>query len=337
MAEQQFDVFLAHSSKDKPLVRQLYRNLKERNIRPWLDEEEIAPGTRFQEEIQQAIGQIKSVAVCIGKSGMGRWQALELEAFIRRCVEADIRVVPVLLPGVDHIPENLLFLGGFHAVTFETTIDDEKALFRLEWGITRQKPSESHKNFAVEDPLSASSNTDGDELSSEKDIDYTRLRDLLREGKWRDAHQETLNTMFRAAGKDSSGTWFTRDGLQNFPCTDLKTIDSLWRNYSKGHFGFSVQKDIWQKHGGPTTFGKEWDQFCIDIGWQPADTGRYLNYDEFKADPKNSPRGEFPIIFWMFLYVWGAFVVEERKRFWERGEKEKLSGEFWLLFSRIQT
>ena len=194
MTEQQFEVFLAHSSKDKPLVRQLYRSLKERSIRPWLDEEEIAPGTRFQEEIQQAIGQIKSAAVCIGKSGMGRWQALELETFIRRCVEADIRVIPVLLPGVDHIPENLLFLGGFHAVAFKTDINDDKALFGLEWGITGQKPQppESRQSSATtsttsEEPFTAPATADVDDLTSEKGIDYTRLRDLLREGKWRDA------------------------------------------------------------------------------------------------------------------------------------------------------
>ena len=29
MVEQSFDVFLAHSSQDKPLIRQLYRKLKE--------------------------------------------------------------------------------------------------------------------------------------------------------------------------------------------------------------------------------------------------------------------------------------------------------------------
>ena len=296
MTEQQFDVFLAHSSKDKPLVRQLYCNLKERSISPWLDEEEIAPGTRFQEEIQQAIGQIKSAAVCIGKSGMGRWQALELETFIRRCVEADIRVIPVLLPGVDHIPENLLFLGGFHAVTFETTINDEKALFRLEWGITRQKPSESRQSSTTtEESLIASATVDVDDLSSEKGIDYTRLRDLLREGKWRDADQETYEVMIRAVGKEP-GDWFTSDELKNFPCADLKTIDGLWTKYSKGHFGFSVQKEIWQKHGSPTSSGKKWDQFGIDVGWNSVvSRGSYIAYSKLKADPEFSPRGEFPI------------------------------------------
>jgi hypothetical protein len=62
MADQQFDVFMAHSSQDKPLIRQICRQLKARGLRPWLDEEEIAPGTKFQDEIQQAIAQIKTAA-----------------------------------------------------------------------------------------------------------------------------------------------------------------------------------------------------------------------------------------------------------------------------------
>ena len=65
--EKQFDVFLAHSSKDKPLIRHIYRELKQRGVRPWLDEEEIKPGKQFQKEIQQAIvEQVKAGAqVCV--------------------------------------------------------------------------------------------------------------------------------------------------------------------------------------------------------------------------------------------------------------------------------
>jgi DNA-directed RNA polymerase subunit RPC12/RpoP len=139
MEEQSFDVFLAHNSQDKRLIRQIYRQLKERGIRPWLDEEEIAPGTSFQDEIQQAIAHIKTAAVCIGEEGLGRWQALELKTFISQCVEKEIPVIPVLLPGVTEIPENLLFLREFMAVRFED-IDDEQAYNRLQWGVTSTKP-----------------------------------------------------------------------------------------------------------------------------------------------------------------------------------------------------
>ncbi len=141
MTEQQFDVFLAHSSKDKPLIRRIYCKLADLGLRPWLDEEEIAPGTKFQDEIQQAIGRIKTAAIFFGPDGLGRWQALELKSFISQCVNRDIPIIPVLLPEVEEIPEALIFLQEFHAVSFQDSIEDEKALFSLEWGITRRKPT----------------------------------------------------------------------------------------------------------------------------------------------------------------------------------------------------
>ena len=144
MAEQIFDVFLAHNSQDKPLIRQIYRKLKERGLKPWLDEEEIAPGQKFQDVIQQAIGRIKTVAFCIGKWGIGPWQDLEQKAVISQCVERDMPVIPVLPPGIEVIPNNLLFLRESQAVRFETSIDDESTLSNLEWGITGQKPGSNN-------------------------------------------------------------------------------------------------------------------------------------------------------------------------------------------------
>lgn len=37
----QFDIFLSHSSKDKPVVRELAARLKRDGVRVWLDEEHI--------------------------------------------------------------------------------------------------------------------------------------------------------------------------------------------------------------------------------------------------------------------------------------------------------
>ncbi len=137
--EKQFDVFLAHSSKDKPLIRHIYRELKQRGVRPWLDEEEIKPGKQFQKEIQQAIvEQVKAAAICLGQDGLSSWQALELQSFISQCVEQNVDVIPVLLPGVQEIPNELPFLELFQAVSFEGEINDKKAFDKLEWGIKGQ-------------------------------------------------------------------------------------------------------------------------------------------------------------------------------------------------------
>ncbi len=73
---EQFDVFLAHNSVDKPLVREISARLKEQRLNPWLDEEQILAGELFQEEIQKAISNIKSAAIIIGVEGLGRWQII---------------------------------------------------------------------------------------------------------------------------------------------------------------------------------------------------------------------------------------------------------------------
>jgi TIR domain len=49
-----FDVFLCHNSEDKPAVREISRKLAENKIKPWLDEEQIRPGTSWQTTLGQA-------------------------------------------------------------------------------------------------------------------------------------------------------------------------------------------------------------------------------------------------------------------------------------------
>ena len=136
---EQFDVFLAHNSVDKPLVREISARLKERGLNPWLDEEQILAGELFQEEIQKAIPNIKSAAIIIGVAGLGRWQIIELHTLISQFIDQEIKVIPVLLPGVSVFPEKLLFLRQFHGVSFKE-ITDENAFNQLIRGIKGKKP-----------------------------------------------------------------------------------------------------------------------------------------------------------------------------------------------------
>jgi hypothetical protein len=104
-----YDVFLAHS-RDKPAVSAVAAALKRRGLTPWIDVEQIPPGRWFQDVIQAAILEVKSTAIFLGPGSLGRWQALELRAFVSQCVERQIPVIPVLLPGVKEIPPALVFL-----------------------------------------------------------------------------------------------------------------------------------------------------------------------------------------------------------------------------------
>ena len=147
---------------------------------------------------------------------------------------------------------------------------------------------------------------DVDNLRSDKGINYTRLRNLLNDGRWRDANKETYEVMIRAVGK-KSGDWFTTDELLNFPCTDLRTIDGLWVKYSRGKFGFSVQKKIYVECGAKLDSqypgDKIWYKFCERVGWCQGDS--YMEYKDLKANHSFSPAGEFPGWGWWGVRGWG--------------------------------
>jgi hypothetical protein len=131
----EFHVFLAHNSYYKTKIASVARELQRRGLNPWLDKEQIPPGRWFQERIQCGINASKSAAIFIGRKGLGRWQAIELQTFVSRCVEQKIPVIPVLLPGCKDIPPELLFLKQLHCVRFVRRIDEVTALDMLEWGI----------------------------------------------------------------------------------------------------------------------------------------------------------------------------------------------------------
>ncbi|MBD2515450.1 GUN4 domain-containing protein [Nostoc sp. FACHB-973] len=109
-----------------------------------------------------------------------------------------------------------------------------------------------------------------DNLSSEAGVNYTKLRDFLAARNWKAADNETYLVMLQAVGREQ-GDWLRPEELLNFPCTDLHTIDRLWVKYSNGHFGFSVQKNIYLEVGGKPD-GKYDDEpflkFCDRVGWR---------------------------------------------------------------------
>ena len=135
----QFDVFLAHSSLDKPVVRQIAESLRQRGLHPWLDEWELRPGMSWQDSLQEAISDIKAVAVLIGGEGLGPWQKLELRAFLTNAIDRGVPIIPVLLPGASDILELPSFLKAIHYLDLRKGLS-ETSLDRFEWGITGRKP-----------------------------------------------------------------------------------------------------------------------------------------------------------------------------------------------------
>jgi tetratricopeptide (TPR) repeat protein len=134
-----FDVFLSHNSRDKPLVEEIGEHLRARDLRVWLDKWELRPGFPWQEGIEEGVHQSRSGAVFVGPAGLGSWQEPEMRAFITRSRREKVPVIPVLLPGCPESPQLTLFLKAFTWVDLRDGITED-GLALLIWGITGTKP-----------------------------------------------------------------------------------------------------------------------------------------------------------------------------------------------------
>ena len=85
---------------------------------------------------------------------------------------------------------------------------------------------------------------------------YQALIDYLANGRWKEADQETAKVMLQVAQREEQG-FLNVESIKTFPCDDLQLIDQLWLKFSGGHFGFSVQKEIWVRSGGKLDFGAD--------------------------------------------------------------------------------
>ena len=156
-------------------------------------------------------------------------------------------------------------------------------------------------------PVTNTTHTEADiPLKSERGVDYTKLRDLLASAKWKEADEETTNKILEVAGRSKEGYLLNSD-INTFPVKDLGTIDLLWVKYSNGHYGFSVQKDIYESLGGTRKLDDTiWAAFGNQVGWRV--NGRWLSASQIKL-ASNPQIGYFPSLLTMWLYhsetYWG--------------------------------
>jgi hypothetical protein len=139
-----FHVFLSHNSKDKPAVKQLGTELKERGLNPWLDEWELRPGLGWQDALEDIIKTCQSAAICVAENGIGPWEDPEMKALLRRFVNEKksgniLPIIPVLLPGAPAKVRLPLFLEEYTWVDLRNGLTKE-GLDMLIWGITGKKP-----------------------------------------------------------------------------------------------------------------------------------------------------------------------------------------------------
>lgn len=151
----------------------------------------------------------------------------------------------------------------------------------------------------------------GNELKSDRGIDYQPLQHLLATGQWQAADRETAELMLKVANRQL----FRILDLEEFCCTDLQTIDRLWQHYSQGKFGISVQQKIYQNLGGTKEFNREiWEAFGDAVGWRV--NGNWLYYEELSFNgraktghlPGAPPRTQG----WTGCWSWFLLVIFSR-------------------------
>jgi hypothetical protein len=180
-----FDVFLCHNGEDKPAVREIAQKLVTEGIKPWLDEEQIRPGTSWQTALGEQIESIKSAVVFVGDAGIGPWQNQESQALLNQFVKRGCPVIPVVLASATTTPDLPWTLTNLHRVDFRT---DSQPLERLIWGITGQKPAELSDVHAPKEPATM------------QEVVKTRLID----GKQERAAEEKVPALTQAPDQDNT-------------------------------------------------------------------------------------------------------------------------------------
>lgn len=125
-----------------------------------------------------------------------------------------------------------------------------------------------------------------------EDVSFTRLRSHLEAGQWQKADVETDRVLLMAADRQQE-EFLTVESIETFSCEALDRIDSLWRNYSNGKFGLSVQRPIWTDAAHD---GAPFRDFATEVGWRVE--GEYRTYDQIdqglRASLEQAPAGSMP-------------------------------------------
>ena len=150
-----------------------------------------------------------------------------------------------------------------------------------------------------------------DQLLTDHDIDYRTLQEFTRNHRWDEADSETFAILLKLAEFGRRKVeWLDHQAIADLSCTDLHTIDRLWRRYSYGRVGFSVQCQIYFGMIGATQSVNDYSTtFGQRIGWmlwEKEFTG-FKYYDQLSFDHLNALEGHLPAK-WFWKIPWWESV-----------------------------
>ena len=124
-------------------------------------------------------------------------------------------------------------------------------------------------------------------------VNYTQLSNYLTHKEWKKADEETLNIMSEICEKQKDNFWNEED-INRIPCSEILEIDKLWRESSNNNFGFTIQKNIWEKLESIDREDIIQEKFAEKVGW--SQNQEYLDWDQpsFKANVHGKKPGILP-------------------------------------------
>ncbi len=125
-------------------------------------------------------------------------------------------------------------------------------------------------------------------LTSVQEMNYLPLQQALAAKEFQTADRLTLQSLCELAGATAvQRKWLYFSEIKRLPITDLRTVDTLWRVYSEGRFGFSVQRQLW------LSAGKNWNTLWETIGWKSGNN--WTRYPNGFTWDLTAPLGHLPL------------------------------------------
>lgn len=138
-----------------------------------------------------------------------------------------------------------------------------------------------------------------------------KLKNLLDNQQWQEADRETIQIFLHLTKRKKYGSLRDKD-IANIPDVTMQKIDLLWLEASNNHFGFAIQRHLWQKKLGlklvPEQFknNENLEDFARLLGWYEDDEllknrARYrfsLDAPQGHLPSLRFPCSEFPNLNW---------------------------------------
>ena len=334
------EVFISYSKQDKALRDGLLshlRPLEAKGIISWHDRQ-ILPGTEWDEEIKARLNAADIILLLISADFLATdyCTQVEIPEALRRHEAAEATVMPVILRScgwnytplakIQAYPEKAKPIVSWTYIDDAyTNVVDGVYLAATKIKERRNQPQADQERIQQQQQLADQPKPSPDALRG----NYALLEAMLKSGRWLEADEETARQMIAVVGSRIYGGLAEED-IEKFPCADLCMIDQLWVNYSKGKFGFSVQKKIWQQYGSPTNHNKQWEKFGEEVGWRkPWFWGTSWKKSSDLQIDSSTPTGHLPVLTRRRPNFSASLVT----CLGEYG----VGGKLWVIFSRTKT